>query len=473
MAEPRYFEIDVKVKKIFAWFFIAAGLFIAGAYLRYWHVAPQPRAFFQVLFGLGHISIGLRYWYKPTATITPYGIVKYSLLGTPWHTNKCSLEQLELNDSGIWIGRDLVISSFWTNLDVQRARQIIHAAYQGEKPPPPEPDLFARIGRRNLLLGGLAAVGLVGSVTLSLEHLAWLKKVAPMGLERSAVPRLEPAPFGQLAKFEFTAVTLNDQGQVAKRQQHSARYFTEQLPANLLLEMVEIPAGEFLMGTAPTDAYVFEIETQQPQHQVKLSRFFMGRFAITQAQWQAVMGNNPSHFKGENRPVEQVSWLDAQKFCKRLSQISGRTYRLSSEAEWEYACRAFTETDFHVGTTLSANLVNYDAYSYGANPEGLHREKTTPVGLFPANAFGLHDMHGNVTEWCEDFWHSNYTTAPSDGSPWLDNPNPQVDNNRICRGGSFGSGDQFCRSAYRYPDYPDSAPYDRGLRVVYRPTTPG
>lgn len=154
-------------------------------------------------------------------------------------------------------------------------------------------------------------------------------------------------------------------------------------------------------------------------------------------------------------PVEQVNWLEVVEFCDRLSQFTGRTYRLPSEAEWEYACRAATTT---------TDLVNYDGnYTYGPGPKGIYREKTTVVGSFPPNAFGLYDMHGNVWEWCADRWHENYNSAPTDGSVWESGGNTQ---SRCLRGGSWDNDPDGCRSADRYSNDPEACNYDCGFRVA-------
>ncbi len=198
--------------------------------------------------------------------------------------------------------------------------------------------------------------------------------------------------------------------------------FTEKLPNRVTLEMVSLPAGQFLMGSPDSDY-------EKPPHQVKVNSFAIGKYPVTQAQYEAVMGKNPSHFKNNSwlknnlqNPVEQVSWNDAQAFCQKLSQITGKTYRLPTEAEWEYACRAGTTTPFYFGETITGELANYRASeTYAGEAKGEYREETTPVGQFPPNAFGLYDMHGNVWEWCADTWHDNYDGAPTDGSAWIKN----------------------------------------------------
>ena len=145
--------------------------------------------------------------------------------------------------------------------------------------------------------------------------------------------------------------------------------------------------------------------------------------------------------------MEQVSWVEAVEFCQRLSRHTGRDYRLPSEAEWEYACRAGTTTPFHYGETLSSDVANYAAnHTYGNGVKGKFRKQTTNVGSFPANSFELHDMHGNVWEWCQDHWHDNYEGAPTDGSAWLTDKKAA---NRVLRGGSWNNVPWYCRSALR------------------------
>ena len=272
--------------------------------------------------------------------------------------------------------------------------------------------------------------------------------------------------------FEYEVVTVDGQGKVSDRQKRQAEYRTEALDKGVSLELVMIPAGELMMG-APDDE-AGRSDDEDPQHRVSVSAFLMGKYPVTQAQWKAVaafpkverdLDPDPSKFKGDNRPVEQVAWYDAIEFCQRLSQKAGREYRLPSEAEWEYACRAGTTTPFHFGPTLTTDFANYDgSYTYGSGPKGKYRQETTPVGRFKvANAFGLYDMHGNVWEWCLDYWHENYQGAPSDGSVWETGGD---DSYRLLRGGSWNYLPVYCRSANRYWNNLDDWFDAIGLRVV-------
>ena len=268
---------------------------------------------------------------------------------------------------------------------------------------------------------------------------------------------------------------------VISRQSHRGQYFPEPLNETTHLDMMQILGGAFLMGSLPDE--LDNYSTEQPQHEVTVPSFFMARTPITQSQWRAVaaysevesdLNPEPSSFKGDNRPVEQVNWDDATEFCRRLSQQTDRTYRLPSEAEWEYACRAGTPTPFHFGETLSDELANYCAQdreidgtlykgAYGRGILGQYREETTEVGQFPANPFGLFDMHGNVWEWCEDDWHDSYQGAPSDGTPWLDTERTEA--RRLLRGGSWNYDPWYCRSACRYGSTRDIRVNDVGFRV--------
>ena len=257
-------------------------------------------------------------------------------------------------------------------------------------------------------------------------------------------------------EFQFEIVTVNNRGQEVSRKPGKSYQKVADLGNDVNLEMVYIPGGSFQMGSS-------ENSSEQPVHQVTVQPFYMGKYPITQAQWEAVMGNNPSNFKGAKRPVENVNWNEAVEFCRKLSENTGKTYRLPSEAEWEYACRAGTTTPFYFGDTITPDLVNYDGNNpYGAAPKGLYRQQTTDVGSFPPNSFGLYDMHGNVWEWCSDKWHDNYSDAPIDGSSW----ETGGDNNRVRRGGSWLNHAVNCRSANRYGDSADNRWRYSGFRVA-------
>jgi formylglycine-generating enzyme required for sulfatase activity len=234
----------------------------------------------------------------------------------------------------------------------------------------------------------------------------------------------------------------------------------EDLGNGVKLEMVEIPAGTFYMGSPENEAK--RRNNESPQHQVNVPSFFIGKYPLTQAQYQAIMGNNPAHFKGNNRPVESVSWNKAVNFCQKLSQKTGKNYKLPSEAQWEYACRAGTTTPFYFGESITPDLVNYNGnYAYAAAPEGQYRGQTTDVGTFPPNAFGLYDMHGNVWEWCEDDWQENYVNAPISGSALI-----SLSKHKLLRGGSWFNDPENCRSAYRSDSDLDDYNLNIGCRVV-------
>ena len=199
------------------------------------------------------------------------------------------------------------------------------------------------------------------------------------------------------------------------------------------------------MGSPETEARRFANEG--PRHLVRIAReFYLGKYPVTQAQWRAVMGDNPSHFKGDDLPVENVSWEECRKFCAVVDEKTGcLKIRLPSEAEWEYTCRAGTTTPFFYGETISTEQANFD----GRFSETTHRGETTQIGMFPPNAFGLHDMHGNVQEWCDDRWHQNYDGAPSDGSVWTTDDYDGGGFTHVLRGGSWFSFANGVRSAYR------------------------
>jgi len=228
------------------------------------------------------------------------------------------------------------------------------------------------------------------------------------------------------------------------------------------MKLVYISSGEFVMGSPANEQGRHSDEG--PQHKVKISMgFWMGVTEVTQKQYQAVMGTNPSFFKGDNLPVSGLNWNDAVEFCRKLSQKEGGTYRLPTEAEWEYSCRAGTTTPFYFGETISTDQANYDGnYAYGNGRKGVVRRELTPVGSFQANAFGLYDMHGNVFEWCQDRFGKSYYS----NSPEVDPQGPSFGEYRVIRGGSWSTEPWFCRSAMRFADRPDERRLGGGLRVV-------
>lgn len=247
--------------------------------------------------------------------------------------------------------------------------------------------------------------------------------------------------------------------------------FDEKLGERQSLRMMQIPSGNFLMGS-PEDE-LDNYENEQPQHKVNVATFFLGKYPVTQAQWRFVaelaqvereLDSDPSDFKGENHPVERVNWYEAVEFCQRLSTHTNRPYRLPSEAEWEYACRAGSTTPFTFGKTLTTEIANYDGnYTYNNGPEGSFREETTTVDNFEiANAFGLCDIHGNVLEWCADHWHENYKDAPPDGSVWQTDYEHSY---RLLRGGSCFDNPKYCRSAARLNLEPPNRTDSIGFRI--------
>lgn len=274
------------------------------------------------------------------------------------------------------------------------------------------------------------------------------------------------------------------------------------------IPMIEIPAGEFLIGSDVSDPDSHPDE--RPQHLVRLQGFSMSQGPITQAQWRAVamlppvdrkLDPDPAYFKGDNLPVERVSWHDAIEFCARLSIKTRKPITLPSEAQWEYACRAGTTTAYAFGDTLTNQMANFEGNT------------TTPVGTYPANPWGLHDMHGNVWEWCLDSYHDSYEGAPTDGRAWVEGdrlgkcsagdlgsaipgtvarltasgsprtPAPSTpvsasvasvgDRLRVLRGGSWLFYPRDCRSAFRYGLRPDGRVNNIGFRVCCLPRATG
>ena len=285
------------------------------------------------------------------------------------------------------------------------------------------------------------------------------------------------------SKVEFQVLTVNNEGKETNRQTVQVKYFTEEIDKDTNFDMMFIPGGTFMMGVP--DLEVKSQEDERPRRQVTVPDFYMGKFQVTQKLWNTVasfpkinreLNPDPSNFQGDDRPVETVNWYEAEEFCLRLSKKTQRQYRLPSEAEWEYACRAGTKTPFYFGQTITTDLANYHGiaskyegkiYSgiYADEPRGRFHGKTTPVGKFPSNRFGLYDMHGNVWEWCADTWHNSYLGAPTDGSAWIS----ENDNGyRILRGGSWPNDPRYCRSASRGRYNPGYRFNFFGFRVVCR-----
>jgi formylglycine-generating enzyme required for sulfatase activity len=281
--------------------------------------------------------------------------------------------------------------------------------------------------------------------------------------------------FGVISKFilgslfeskkttSFDIVQVESYGNIINRETKSANYITLDLGSAVTMDLVKIPGGTFIMGASVNEKD--SDDSERPEHKVTIQPFYISKYQVNQAQWQAIMGNNPSNFKGDNRPVEQVSWYDCQEFCQKLSAKINQKVCLPSEAQWEYACRAGTTTPFYFGETITTELANYNGnYTYANEPKGINRQQTTPVGSFRpnANAFGLYDMHGNVWEWCEDKWHDNYNLAPNDGRAWVSGDS----NNRIVRGGSWFNDPEDCRSSDRESSLAHNSLNIIGFRVV-------
>ncbi|MBD2041678.1 caspase, EACC1-associated type [Microcoleus sp. FACHB-672] len=288
-----------------------------------------------------------------------------------------------------------------------------------------------------------------------------------------SIPPPPPPPLSlPLKPFYFDYITLDKLGKEITRRRGNAYYFTENFDDKVKLEMVYIPGGSFLIGSPETELGRRPNET--PQQSVTVKSFLIAKTPITQAQWRVVsslpkvnldLHPNPSCFKGSARPVETISWYEAVEFCERLSQRTDHEYCLPTEAEWEYACRAQTTTPFHFGKTITPDIANYDGrYKYASGPKGAYREETTSIKTFQfANAFGLFDMHGNVWEWCLDYFHDSYDCLPNDGSVGLTD---NLNQSRVMRGGSWDNDPPLCRSAFRFGWEPEERLNRIGFRVV-------
>ncbi len=286
---------------------------------------------------------------------------------------------------------------------------------------------------------------------------------------------------------EFETLTVDATGTCHHRQAGTNQTLVETV-GEAAFSLVAIAGGQLLMGAPQTEEGWHP--NQGPVHTVAIAPFWMSQYPVTQAQWRVVaalppvkcaLPEAPACFSGDKRPVEQVAWAEAVEFCDRLSRVTQRRYRLPSEAEWEYACRAMVAAEaptlpFHFGATITTDLANYSGVdwefngkvcnkgAYGQGPTGCDRRETTEVGSFGvANAFGLYDMHGLVREWCADCWHDSYAGAPTDGRVWIEGGNCQQ---RVLRGGSWNGGPRTCRSAFRSKANCDSHLYDIGFRIV-------
>ena len=274
-----------------------------------------------------------------------------------------------------------------------------------------------------------------------------------------------------MKKFLLITILLNTAIFVQQLSNISA-----QSEASIPEGFVRINGATFTMGSPASEA---QRDGDETQHQVTVSSFFMGRHQVTQREYEEVMGTNPSHFKDSNLPVEQVSWFDAIEYCNRRSQLENLTpaytvdgtnvtwnsqadgYRLPTEAEWEYACRAGTTTPFNTGNNITAAQANYDGnYPYNNNARSQHRQRTTPVGSFSANSWGLYDMHGNVSEWCWD-WYWAYPRGEQ-----TDPTGPASGYTRVVRGGSWEDGGRYLRSAFRGGNDPSYRSFSSGFRLV-------
>jgi uncharacterized protein (TIGR02996 family) len=311
---------------------------------------------------------------------------------------------------------------------------------------------------------------LAGIVAEPLEETRWLvladwlqehddpRRAELLRLQRKLLATCcEPGAHPDRADWQGRAVELLGAGVSPCVPRH-----TLALPGGVPLVGAFVPPGSFLMG-------VTEFDDEKPVHRVTLTDgFFLGVYPVTQSQWTAAMDTEPSHFEGPNKPVERVSWDDCQEFCAKLTaDLSGSaTVRLPTEAEWEWACRAGTTTHYHFGDVLYPDLANYNGnYSWNGSPEGLYREETTDAGSHPLNPWGLSDMHGNVWEWCAD-WYGPYT-GDDQTDPCV---NKKQSNNifRVLRGGSWFDGPEDCRAACRGRRAPETRDYDAGFRMCFR-----
>ncbi|NEQ55412.1 MAG: formylglycine-generating enzyme family protein [Leptolyngbya sp. SIO3F4] len=347
----------------------------------------------------------------------------------------------------------------------QSQRQVSYSSPRTTSPY----DLSTRISRRRLIqilgfTGGGVGTFFLGKALLQPEPDTSVSKNSldatssePTTLVSKNSLDASPLTTKDFKLISFEVVKVNENGETVSEEINESHIF-EEIVGDTTLDLVPIEGGTFWMGSSDGEG----ADDEKPRHEVTVQPFLMGRYEVTQAQWQEVaklpevdrvLESAPFAFDGEKLPVESVSWDDAMEFCKRLSVDTGREYRLPTESEWEYACRAGSETRYYFGDTLMSALANY----HGVNGQ------TTDVGSFPANAWGLHDMHGNVWEWCLDHWHYSYEGAPTNGSAWEEGGDPSL---RVRRGGSWNVGPDFFRSANRNRVARDFRNNDVGFRVV-------
>ena len=377
----------------------------------------------------------------------------------------------------------ILLPHFATDKDVDTLRMQAFQAFQLDK----NLDLAEHLWGRVLAMGYCAiAIRALQDIAVQRSNSDRQPKaetIAPPAASRStSTPTPEPPPKPKLPTFAFEVVTVDVTGQEIARKPGSATYFKEDLGDGVTLDMVKIPGGSFKMGAAKKGFLGSKEEgasdNEFPQHEVNVKEFWMGKFAVTQVQWKKIaswdqvnieLNPDPSNFKGANLPVESVSWHQAKEFCDRLSRLSektGKTYDLPTEAQWEYACRAGTTTPFHFGETITTYLANFDGdYIYGKASKGKYWATTIAVDSFTPNAFGLYNTHGNVSEWCLDPWHDNYDGAPTHGSVW-NASNDSGSDFRLIRGGSCSDDPLDCRSADRNYYNPAGRYYFIGFRIV-------